>query len=82
MSLVCLRHTIEVWIFTYRLEQAARFSRDKKTEPDVLDTSLISLIISTALLTSLLFLFRLQIATLLGVKEHPEYITWTIWFFV
>ena len=65
-------------IFTYGLETAYfRFSKSKEEEARVYSTSLISILVSTVLFTSLLLLFNKELATLVGVKEHPEYLTWS-----
>lgn len=65
-------------IFTYGLETAYfRFSKSKEHEKDVYSTAMLSLIGSTVLFTSILFLFRQKLATLLGVEHHPEYLTLT-----
>ncbi|MGZ3858173.1 MAG: oligosaccharide flippase family protein [Flavisolibacter sp.] len=65
-------------VFTYGLETAYfRYSRNKDQEAEVYNTSMISLIVSTCLLTILLILFNKQIATLIGIKDHPEYFTWS-----
>lgn len=65
-------------VFTYGLETAYfRFSKDKEQERDVFNTSMVSLIISTAILTSILIFFNKPLATLIGIKEHPEYFTWS-----
>jgi O-antigen/teichoic acid export membrane protein len=64
-------------IFTYGLETAYfRYAKTKEEHEQVYNTATVSLIISTALLTSLLVLFNKQLAGLLGVEKHPEYFTW------
>src|SRR6476660_8647932 len=46
-------------VFTYGLETAYfRFSKDKEQERDVFNTSMVSLIVSTAILTSILIFFN------------------------
>ncbi|HJW18020.1 MAG TPA: oligosaccharide flippase family protein, partial [Flavisolibacter sp.] len=46
-------------VFTYGLETAYfRFSKDKEQESEVFNTSMVSLIISTAILTSILIFFN------------------------
>ncbi len=63
-------------IFTYGLETAYfRFSKSKESETEVYSTAMLSLIGSTVLFTSILLLFRQQLATFLGVPQHPEYLT-------
>ena len=65
-------------IFTYGLETAYfRFSKTKEDEKQVFNTSMVSLICSTVLLTAVLLLFRNQLATLIGIEDHPEYFTWS-----
>ncbi len=65
-------------IFTYGLETAYfRFSKNKELEKEVYSTSMISLFISTIILTAVLLLFNHQLASLVGIKEHPEYFTWS-----
>jgi O-antigen/teichoic acid export membrane protein len=65
-------------IFTYGLETAYfRYSRNKEQEADVYNTSMVSLVTSTVVLTAVLLLFRNQLATLIGVEQHPEYLTWS-----
>jgi O-antigen/teichoic acid export membrane protein len=65
-------------IFTYGLETAYfRYSKNKEQEADVYNTSMVSLIVSTVALTILLVLFNNQLASLIGIKEHPEYFTWS-----
>lgn len=65
-------------IFTYGLETAYfRFSKSKEDEQSVYSTAMLSLIGSTVLFTSLLLLFKQPLANLLGVGQHPEYLTLT-----
>lgn len=65
-------------IFTYGLETAYfRYSKNKEQEAEVYNTSMVSLIVSTTLFTLLLILFNNPLATLIGIKEHPEYLTWS-----
>ncbi len=66
-------------LFTYGLETAYfRFSQEKDKDK-LYNTLSISLIASTLLLSSILYFFRLDIANILGVANHPEYINWMIW---
>lgn len=63
-------------IFTYGLETAYfRFSKTKEAESEVYSTATLSLIGSTAIFTVILLFFKQPLATLLGVPDHPEYIT-------
>ncbi|MGE5518459.1 MAG: lipopolysaccharide biosynthesis protein [Candidatus Dadabacteria bacterium] len=65
-------------IFTYGLETAYfRFSKNKQEEQRVYDTSMVSLVVSSIILTSILILFRLPLARLIGVQDHPEYLSWS-----
>jgi O-antigen/teichoic acid export membrane protein len=62
-------------VFTYGMETAFfRFAstNDRKA---VYNTTSISLIASTALLAIILFLFRLPLANLLKIDQHPEYMS-------
>ncbi|MBL0145718.1 MAG: polysaccharide biosynthesis C-terminal domain-containing protein [Chitinophagaceae bacterium] len=66
-------------LFTYGLETAYfRFSQDKDKKT-LYNTLSVSLIISTLLFSSILYIFRADIANVLGVANHPEYINWMIW---
>ncbi len=65
-------------IFTYGLETAYfRYSRNKEQEAEVYNTAMVSLIVSTVVLTAVLLLFNDELASLIGLKEHPEYFTWS-----
>ncbi|HMU45449.1 MAG TPA: oligosaccharide flippase family protein [Chitinophagaceae bacterium] len=65
-------------IFTYGLETAYfRFIQNKEKASDVYNTITVSLIISTIGFTILMLLFRHDLARLISLKEHPEYITWS-----
>jgi O-antigen/teichoic acid export membrane protein len=65
-------------IFTYGLETAYfRYASDKERQVDVYNTATVSLIVSTALLTTLMVLFNNQLAAIIGLEEHPEYLTWS-----
>lgn len=64
-------------IFTYGLETAYfRYAKTKDEQVDVYNTTTISLIITTAIFTTLLVLFNKQLAYAIGVEQHPEYFTW------
>ncbi len=66
-------------LFTYGLETAYfRFSQEKDKDK-LYNTLSISLITSTLLLSGILYIFRTDIAHILGVANHPEYINWMIW---
>ncbi len=65
-------------IFTYGLETAYfRYASTKEQHQQVYNTATISLIFSTSALTSLLVLFNKQLAELLRIPAHPEYITFS-----
>jgi O-antigen/teichoic acid export membrane protein len=64
-------------VFTYGMETAYfRYSHKGVDEKRVYSTGAVSLIFSTVLLTGILLLFRLPLATLLKLTEHPAFITW------
>jgi O-antigen/teichoic acid export membrane protein len=66
-------------IFTYGLETSYfRFAqtKDKKT---LYNTLSISIIITTVLLTLLLFIFKTPLTEFLELRKNPEYVTWLIW---
>ncbi len=64
-------------IFTYGMETAYfRFSNKDIDEDKVFSTASFSLITSTVFFTGLLLLFRQDLATLLNLRYHPEFITW------
>ena len=63
-------------IFTYGLETAYfRYVQQKERADDVYNTITVSLIISTISFTLLMLLFRQDLANLISLKNHPEYIT-------
>lgn len=65
-------------IFTYGLETAYfRYAKTDEEQTKVYNTATVSLIISTAVLTVLLYMFREPVALLVGLHRHPEYITWS-----
>lgn len=65
-------------VFTYGMETAYfRYSNKDIDEDKVFSTASFSLITSTVFLTGLLLLFRQDFATLLSLKDHPEFITWS-----
>jgi len=64
-------------VFTYGLETAYfRYAKTPEQQKAVYSTATISLIISTAIFTTLLILFNQQFANLIGISAHPEYFTW------
>ncbi|MDB5253665.1 MAG: oligosaccharide flippase family protein [Flaviaesturariibacter sp.] len=65
-------------VFTYGLETAYfRFSKSKETEADVYSTAMISLLVSTTILTAAMLMFRGPLSVLIGVRDHPEYFTYS-----
>ncbi len=62
-------------VFTYGMETAFFRFANHKDKKQVYDTTSVSLVISTVLLTSLLILLQHPLSILLQVTEHPEYIT-------
>src|SRR5438309_3058657 len=65
-------------IFTYGLETAYfRFAKVPEDQDKVYNTATVSLLTTTTILTALLLLFKKQIATVIGIQDHPEYITWS-----
>lgn len=65
-------------IYTYGLETSYFRFAALQPEPKVYNTCSSSIIITTALLTGLLFLFIKDIAVFLEIPGHPEYISWVI----
>ncbi len=65
-------------VFTYGLETAYfRFAKNGDDQTRVYNTATTSLLFSTTIFTALLLLFNDQLATFIGIGEHPEYITWS-----
>lgn len=65
-------------VFTYGLDTAYfRYAKTPEQQAQVYNTATVSLVISTAVLTTLLILFREPFALLVGLQKHPEYITWS-----
>lgn len=62
-------------VFTYGMETAFFRFASIKDKTAVYNTTSISLIVSTALLAVLLFVFRFPLATLLKIDQHPEYMS-------
>jgi O-antigen/teichoic acid export membrane protein len=66
-------------IFTYGLETSFfRFAQtnDRKT---LYNTLSVSILVSTIVLTLLLFIFKTPLTEFLELKNHPDYVTWMIW---
>jgi O-antigen/teichoic acid export membrane protein len=66
-------------VFTYGLETSYfRFAQTKDRKV-LYNTLSISIILSTVLLTLLLFTFKQPLTEFLELRNHPEYVTWMIW---
>jgi len=66
-------------IFTYGMETTYfRFVQKEKNRTDIYSTAAISMICSTILLTTILFLGRGGFTDLLKLQQHPEFITYSI----
>lgn len=64
-------------IYSYRMESAFfRFGTPKEDRNATFSTGLISLLLSTALITALVFVFAQPLATAAKYDAHPEYIRW------
>jgi O-antigen/teichoic acid export membrane protein len=69
-------------IFTFGMETAYfRFSKDRPEDP-VFQTGQTLLLFTSALLGALFFLPTPQIAELMKLEAHPEYIHWVLWIVV
>ena len=67
-------------LFTYGMETTYFRYTNKDDDPKkVFNTISLSIITSTALLTTALLLSRDGLAQMLRLSDHPEFITWTIW---
>lgn len=65
-------------VFTYGLETAYfRYAKTPAEQKEVYNTATVSLIVSTVLFTTILLLFNDQLARIIGIQEHPEYLTWS-----
>ncbi|HVG42882.1 MAG TPA: oligosaccharide flippase family protein [Chitinophagaceae bacterium] len=63
-------------LFTYGLETAYfRYAKSEDEHKAVYNTASVSLILSTAIFTTLLIFFNQQFADLIGISAHPEYLT-------
>ncbi len=64
-------------IATYGMETAFfRFSSKEKDNPNVYNTALLMLLISSYILFQAAFLFRDNLASAIGYADHSEYIVW------
>ena len=66
-------------LFTYGMETAYfRFSSSGTDRKNLFQTTFTSLIVSSAILGTILVLFRVSISSFIGVGDHPEYIIWCV----
>lgn len=66
-------------IFTYGLETAYfRFSQKEEHKQNIFSTASISIFISTALLSFILYLFTDTVAGFVRLSDHPEFISYSI----
>ena len=66
-------------IFTYGLETSYFRFAQTKDRKILYNTLSFSIIISTIVLTLLLFTFKSPLTEFLELRNHPEYVTWMIW---
>lgn len=67
-------------IFTYGMETTFfRFSNKEEDNKKVFNTISLSILASTVLLTTVLLFARDEIASILRLTNHPEFITWAAW---
>lgn len=66
-------------LFTYGMETA--YFRFVQTEPEnkVYNTAFSSILISTIVLTCILWMGSYEIAAFMEIPSHPEYIQWMLW---
>ena len=63
-------------IFTYGLETSFfRYMHREEYKKDVYNTVMVSIICSTLALTGILILLNHEVASIISIKQHPEYIT-------
>jgi len=66
-------------LFTYGLETSFfRFAQTHDRQK-LYNTLNISIIVSTILFTAILFVFKSPLTAFIGMKEHPEYVSWMLW---
>lgn len=66
-------------IYTYGLETAYfRFSASGEDKKRLFQTTFSSLLISSLVLSVIIFVFRQPLAEFIGIDNHPEYITWCV----
>lgn len=67
-----------LFTYGYGIETAYfRFIQKEQNKKDIYSTASILLIGSTLFLTVLMIAFNAPIASIISLKEHPEYITWS-----
>ncbi|HVF81008.1 MAG TPA: polysaccharide biosynthesis C-terminal domain-containing protein [Flavisolibacter sp.] len=67
-------------LFTYGMETSFfRFAQRPEYKNDVFNTSLLSIIFTTLLLSGAMMLYAPQLASLWRVPANPEYIVWFAW---
>ena len=67
-------------IFTYGMEKSYfRFVQNDRYKDDVYSTSLLSIILTTAIFSGAMMYYAPSIANLWRVPDHPEYVTWFAW---
>ncbi|HXS35547.1 MAG TPA: oligosaccharide flippase family protein [Flavipsychrobacter sp.] len=66
-------------VYTYGLETAYfRFASASSDHKKLFQTTFTSLLVSTVILSPILYLLRVPINNFLGLGAHPEYISWAI----
>jgi O-antigen/teichoic acid export membrane protein len=67
-------------VFTYGMETAFfRFSNKDTNKHHVYNIGSLSLLFTTLLFTAALLVFKVPLAELLKVEEHPQFISWAAW---
>lgn len=67
-------------IFTYGMETTFfRFSNKEQDNKKVFNTISLSMLASTVILTGVLLVAKDEIAAMLRLTNHPEFITWAAW---
>lgn len=80
MSLVYAAIPFMNVVFTYGMETAFfRFSNKDTNKQHVYNIGSLSLLFTTLIFTALLLIFKMPIASLLRVEEHPQFISWAAW---
>ena len=66
-------------IFTYGLETSFFRFAQTNDRKKLYNTLSVSILVSTIVLTLLLFIFKTPLTEFLELKNHPDYVTWMIW---